>query len=48
MLAAAVALGALPPTDPSEGLEVVLRIARVVNSVPSAGPYTGTPYKPMS
>lgn len=36
MLAEAVALGAFPPTDPLEGLEVVLRIARVVNSVPSA------------
>ena len=36
MLAEAVALGAFPPANPLEGLEVVLRIARVVNSVPSA------------
>jgi hypothetical protein len=35
MLAEAVALGAFPSTDPLEGLEVTLRIARVVNSVPS-------------
>jgi hypothetical protein len=36
MLVEAVALGAFPPTNPLEGLEVTLRIARVVNSVPSA------------
>lgn len=30
----AVALGALPPKDPLEGIEVDLRIARVVNGVP--------------
>lgn len=28
----AVSLGILPPRDPSEGLEVDLRIARVLNS----------------
>ena len=30
----AVALGALPLEDPLEGLEVDIRIAKVVNSVP--------------
>ena len=30
----AVALGALPGKDPLEGLEVDIKIARVVNSVP--------------
>lgn len=30
----AVALGAFPPKDPLEGLEVDIRIARVVNGVP--------------
>jgi len=29
----AVALGAFPPQDPMEGIEVDLRIAKVVNSV---------------
>ena len=32
----AVALGALPPKDPLEGLEVAMRIARAINSVPKA------------
>lgn len=30
----AAALGAFPPTDPLEGIEVDIRIARVVNGVP--------------
>ncbi|NPV59860.1 MAG: hypothetical protein HPY75_09375 [Actinobacteria bacterium] len=29
----AVALGVLPPEDPMEGIEVDLRVARIVNSV---------------
>jgi hypothetical protein len=32
----AVALGVFPAKDPLEGLDVVLKIARVVNHVPAA------------
>lgn len=32
----AVALGVFPAKDPLEGLDVVLKIARVVNHVPTA------------
>jgi hypothetical protein len=32
----AVALGVFPPKDPLEGVDVVLKIARVVNHVPAA------------
>ena len=32
----AVALGVFPPKDPLEGLDVDLKIARVINSVPEA------------
>ena len=32
----AVALGALPPKDPLEGIEVDIRVARVVNAVSGA------------
>jgi hypothetical protein len=32
----AVTLGVFPPKDPLEGLDVVLKIARVVNHVPAA------------
>jgi hypothetical protein len=36
MLAEAVTLGAFPPTNPLEGLEVDLRISWIMNSFPSA------------
>jgi len=32
----AVALGALPPKDPLEGIEVDIRVAKVVNAVSDA------------
>lgn len=41
----AVSLGVIPLKDPLEGLETIIRLAKVVNSVPRA-PYpdsTGTP-----
>jgi hypothetical protein len=36
LYAEAVALGVFPIKDPLEGLDVVLKIARVVNHVPAA------------
>ncbi len=42
----AVSLGVLPRKDPMEGLEAVLRIASILNSVPMSGKIKHDPAAP--
>lgn len=38
LLQEALALGIMPPSEPLDGLETDLRIAKVINSVPETAP----------